>query len=152
MFIWSGPIAYEFLHRNIPEAIPSVLLIRNKIYSQYSDISEGVLMFDELLAHLKRFKSPAVISISEDATRIISHVEYDSHSNQYVGFVLPSKEDGLPFIGAYEATSFDSITEIFKRRPLSKFAYVYVAQPLYEDVPPFCMYHFREEVPLKKYH
>jgi len=22
LFIWSGPVAYEFLHRNIPEAIP----------------------------------------------------------------------------------------------------------------------------------
>jgi len=91
-------------------------------------------MFDELLAHLKRFKSPAVISILEDATRIISHEEYHSHSTQCVGFVLSSKEDGLLFTGAYEATSFDSITEMFKRRPLSKFAYT-----LYDDVPAFCM-------------
>ena len=96
-------------------------------------------MFDELLAHLQRFKSSSVVSVSEDATIIISHVENYSDSNKCVEFVLPSKEDGMPFSGTYEATSFDSISKMFKRRPLSKFAYVYVAQLLCDDVPSFCI-------------
>ena len=41
-------------------------------------------MFDELLAHLQKFKSFSVVSVSEDAAIIISHVEYDFHSNKCV--------------------------------------------------------------------
>jgi len=138
LFIWSGPIAYEFLHRNMPAAIPSISLIRNKIHSQYRDIPEGMFRFDELVLHLQRFKCPFVVSISEDATRIITRVEYDSSNDQCVGFVLPIR-DGMIQCRAYEATSFDTITEMFKTRPLSKFAYVYVAQPLSDEVPSFCL-------------
>ena len=135
LFIWSGPIAYEFLHRNMPAAIPSISLIRNKIHSQYTDIPEGIFRFDELVLHLQRFKCPFVVSMSEDANRIIT---YDSSNNQGVGFVLPMR-DGMVQCGVYEATSFDKIIEIFKTRPLSKFAYIYVAQPLCDGVPSFCL-------------
>lgn len=102
LFMWSGLMAYEFLHRNIPAAIPSISLIRSKIHSQYSDVPEKVFMFDELVLHLQRYKCPFVVSISH-ATRIVSRVEYDSSSNPCVGFVLPIK-DGMIQCGVYEAT------------------------------------------------
>ena len=65
-------------------------------------------------------------------------MEYDSNSDQCVGFVLPIR-DGMIQCGVYEATSFDAITEMFKTRPLSKFAYVYVAQALCDGIPSFCL-------------
>ena len=65
-------------------------------------------------------------------------MEYDSASNQCVGFVLPIK-DGMIQCGAYEASSCDAITEMFKTRPLSKFAYVYVAQPLCDGTLSYCL-------------
>ena len=88
-----------------------------------------------MVLHLQRFKCPFVVSMSEDANRIIT---YDSSNNQGVGFVLPMR-DGMVQCGVYEATSFDKIIEIFKTRPLSKFAYIYVAQPLCDGVPSFCL-------------
>jgi len=35
--------------------------------------------------------------------------------------------------------SFDAITEMFKTMPLSNFAYVYVAQPLCDGIPSYCL-------------
>ena len=139
LFIWSGPMAYEFLHKNLPEAIPSTSLIRDKIHSQYSHISEGEFMFDELVTHLQRFKCPMVVSLSEDATRIISRVEYDPQTNQCVGFVLPANNEGFFQHELFKATSFQSIKQMFETGIKSKFAYVYVVQPLCDGVPSFCL-------------
>jgi len=62
LFIWLEPVAYEFLDKNLLEAIPSISLIRNKIHSQYSHISEGEFMLDELVTHLQQFKCPMIVS------------------------------------------------------------------------------------------
>ena len=36
-----------------------------------------------------------MVAISEDATRIISRVEYDCETNRMVGFILPCDDTGL---------------------------------------------------------
>ena len=44
-----------------------------------------------------------MVTIGEDAARVISRVEYDSTTNRCVGFVLPLNKNGLHEIDAFLA-------------------------------------------------
>ena len=37
-----------------------------------------------------------MITVGEDATRVITKVDYDNETNRLVGFVLPCDDNGLP--------------------------------------------------------
>ena len=139
LFLYSGPLAYEFLQQNMPEALPCTRTIQSAIHSEYKGIDEGTFRFDELKAHIERYKAPALISISEDATRITGRVEYDSTTDRCVGFVLPLDDNGLPIVGSFVAASFSAMEEMFSNNSIAKYAYIYMAQPLCCNVPPICI-------------
>ena len=75
------------------------------------------------------------MSIGEDATRVIAR----DRTNRLVGFVLPCDNDGLPICDSFLATSFESIEECFTNAVISKYAFVYMAQPLSSSVAAFCL-------------
>lgn len=139
LFIYSGPLAYNFLHRNLPEALPSLRTVQRVVSHEYRPLHEGEFKFDELLSHLSSYNAPKVITIGEDATRLISRVEYDIETNKLVGFVLPCDDRGLPRGDAFVAVSFESIEESFHVADVAKYAFVYMAQSLSEGVPAFCL-------------
>ena len=68
LFIFSGPIAYDFLHRNMPEAIPSLRTVQRVVAQEYQTLHEGVFRFDELLSQLDSYNASKVITIGEDAS------------------------------------------------------------------------------------
>jgi len=138
LFFLAGPAAYEMLYQNLPEALPSLSLVKKEMRKHYSNFTEGVFRFDKLSVHLDAYQAPRVISISEDATRIISRIEYEPTTDKLAGFVLPV--DGfLPLTESFIATSFEKIEAMFHNEPRSTYAYVYVAQPMAPGVPPFCL-------------
>ncbi len=47
------------------------------LYREYHPIEEGKFHFEALLKHLDRFGAPKLVSVGEDATRVISRVDYD---------------------------------------------------------------------------
>ena len=79
-----------------------------------------------------------VISIGEDATRVISRVEYDK-TNRCIGFVLPIDDNGLPKNDEFLALSFETMERMFKTTDVAKYAYLYMAQPLCSTATPFCL-------------
>ena len=101
LLIYAGPLAYNFLQENLPHALPSLRSVRRVLHSEYKVISEGQLRIDELVTHLLQYKAPNVVSIGEDATRLISRVEWDPESNRCCGFVLPINEKGLPEVDSF---------------------------------------------------
>ena len=107
-------MAYNLIHQNMPTALPSLRTIQRQIHSEYHHIAEGELQFDGLVSRLTKHKAPFVVSISEDATRIISRVEYDRESNRMVGFILPCDDEGLHLADSFLATTFEVIEECFK--------------------------------------
>ena len=139
LFIYCGPLAYEFLHQNMCQALPSLRTVQRIIHAQYKTLHEGIFRFDELLAHIIDHNAPKIVSIGEDATRVIGRIDYDSETNRCVGFVLPLDGKGLPVVDAYLATSFTTIEAMFNNAPVSKYAYIYMAQPLASNIPPFCL-------------
>ena len=139
LFIFCGPLAYEFIQHNMPEALPSLRTVQNVIHKEYQTIDEGCFRYDGLSQHIKQYKAPNVVSIGEDATRVIARVDYDCETDRCVGFVLPVDKNGLPEVDSFLAVSFSAIENMFSTAPLAKYAYVYMAQPLCQGVPPFCL-------------
>ena len=139
LFILAGPMAYEFIHQNMPEALPCMRTVQMSIHAEYKTIDEGSFRFDEVKKHLDRYKAPAVISIGEDATRVVGRVDYDSETDRCVGFVLPLNEHSLPIVDSFIAVSFPVMEKMFHNHTIAKYAYIYMAQPLCITVPPVCL-------------
>ena len=139
LFIYSGPMAYNFLHNNLPNALPSLRTVQRKVNSEYKVIDEGTLRFDELDEHLKVHDSPPFVAIGEDATRLIARVDYDKLTDRLVGFVLPIDNKGLPQNNIFLASSFAAIENYFKTSTIAKHAFLYMAQPLKSSAPAFIL-------------
>ena len=139
LLIYCGPMSYNFISSNLSKALPCLRTVQQSIAKEYVLFQEGHFRFDELLEHLKNFNASMVVSIGEDATRVISKIEYDSETDKVVGFVLPCDQDGLPICDSFIATSFKAMEGYFNSASLAKYAFVYVAQPLTKGVPPFCL-------------
>ena len=89
LFIYTGPLAYEFLHQNMPEALPCLRTIQGAVHSEYKTINEGEFRFDDLVTHIHNYNVPHhIVTIAEDATRVIARVEYDNETDRCIGFVL----------------------------------------------------------------
>ena len=56
-----------------------------------------------------------------------------------VGFVLPCDNDGLPLTDTFLATTFQQMEQCFLNNDVAKYAFVYMAQPLGDNVPAFCL-------------
>ena len=134
LFIYAGPLAYSFVHQNMPQSLPSLKTVQRIVHNEYEVMHEGEFRFDQLLNHINSYKCARVIVIGEDATRLVARVDYDPETNRLVGFVLP---EGLTIIDGHLAISFQSIEESFKNSETSKYAFVYMAQPLSPGIPAF---------------
>ena len=139
LFVYSGPIAYNFLHKNMPECLPSLRTVQRLVHTTYTYHMEGVFHFKGLEEHLKLYNATKIISISEDATRLIGRVDYDKETDKLVGFVLPSNDEGIPLSDSFKAISFDFAQETFLTKEIGKYVLVYMAQPLEENVPAYCL-------------
>lgn len=135
----SGPLAYETFQKNLECALPTLQSINRYIRSTNCKIIEGVLRCDELRLYLEERNLPLVVSLSEDATRIEGRVQYDSKTNQLIGFVLPiNQQTGMPVPNSFKARNAPEIFEHFASNEQSHFVNVIMAQPL-AKVAPFCL-------------
>ena len=80
LLIFAGPMADTFLYRNMPTALPCLRTVQRIIFDQYNSISEGEFRFDEFKLHLESYGTSKLVTMGEDATRVIG--------NRLVGFVL----------------------------------------------------------------
>ena len=70
----------------MPEALPSLRTVQRIISSDYKPFHEGESWVKELVIHLKSYEAPMVVTIGEDATRLIKRVDYDSDTRQTYWF------------------------------------------------------------------
>lgn len=141
LLIYSGLLAYDFLQKNVSVALPCLCAVKRILYKEYKTINEGHFRFDELSDYLEQHNAPKVVTVGEDATRIIARIDYDNQTNRCVGFVLPIDDKGLPIVDSFLAVSFQRMEEMFKTSEISKYAYIlyYMVQALCNGVPPFCL-------------
>lgn len=135
-----GKLGYESLQSNLPAALPSISSTNRHIREADGYVAEGVLRVEELKTYLESRNLPQIVSLSEDATRITGRIQYDSQSNEIIGFVLPSdKVTGMPIPHSYKARNAEEIIYHFSNRnAIANFVNVIMAQPL-ADAAPFCL-------------
>lgn len=135
-----GPYAYEIIQRNLEGALPSIVSTNRYIKSSQCIVVEGVLRCKELVEFLQERNLPLVVCLSEDATRITGRIQYDSKTNEIMGFTLPiDKATGMPTPSAYPARNAQEILNHFTNgNSISSYVVAIMAQPL-AHVPPFCL-------------
>lgn len=77
-------------------------------------MKEGEGWFDELYVYLTERNSPLMVSLSEDGTKITGRVQYDSRTNQIIGFTLPlDVSTGVRKRRSFEARNIEEILQYF---------------------------------------
>lgn len=139
-----GPLAYETIQRNLECALPSLTSTNRYIKSANCHVVEGVLRSEELLLYLKERNLPLVVSLSEDATRIIGRIQYDAATNQIIGFTLPlNHSNGMPIPYFFPARTAEEIHGHFSNEnSISNLLNVIMAQPVDKNAKPFCLLAF----------
>lgn len=141
----SGRLAYETFKANTQHTVPCLRSVDRYIKQVESNATEGVLRSDELLQYLNHLKLPKIVALSEDATRVINRIQYDSRTNQLVGFVLPLGENSMPIADFNRARSAAEMERCFyncetgKEKKRASFVNVVMAQPLVPGIPAFCL-------------
>lgn len=133
-----GPYAYETIQKNLVHSLPSLPSTNRYVRSSGCNITESILRCDELAIYLAEKSLEPVVVISTDATRISGRVQYDSKSNQCVGFVPPLK-NGMPVPFSFPARNAEEIScHFLTNKPVASFLNVIMAQPI-ANIPPFCL-------------
>lgn len=135
-----GRFAYSTIQKNFEGVIPSIVSTNRYIKSSGCCIVEGEIRSKQLLKYLNDRGLPLAVILSEDATRVVGRIQYDTPSNQIMGFVLPiNKYTGMPDTCAYPARNAEEILKTFSSgNSISSFLIVIMAQPV-ADMPPFCL-------------
>lgn len=138
----SGPLAYETLQKNLIHSLPSLPSVNRYIHKSDCRLIEGVLRSKELFEYLNERGLEKVVSLSEDATRIVGRVQYDSYTNQIVGFVLPlNQQTGMPIPFSFPARNSQEMIEHFgKGSVVCPLVNVVMAKPINKkSTPSFCL-------------
>lgn len=102
-------------------------------------VIEGELRIKELEHYLDSLNLEKYVWLSEDATAIVSKVEFDPKTNQMIGLVLPiNSENGMPIPFTYLASSEEDIRNNMKCST-STIVYIVMAQPIMKNVPAFVL-------------
>jgi hypothetical protein len=108
--------------------LPNGTSVQTYIMSADDRFIEGVFRYDSMARHVTLVKARFAFC-GEDATAIIRKVDYDSHTDTFVGFT-PSLRNGFPLEKCYSTNSFDELKSWFAERDISSLLSVYVIQPL----------------------
>ena len=138
LLILIGKAGYELLQKNLGDALPAYSTLQ-KMLALTECLTEGRFYFDELVQHLKDWDSPMFVHIHLDDTRIKHRVEHDSHTDRFVGLVLPLR-NGLPICDAFIFQTFDGIKEAFENSTVAKYAHCIVVRPVTVDAPSFVLF------------
>ena len=74
LFLFYGPLAYNFLQQNLLLSLPCLRSVQRSVSQEHTKTAEGEFRFDGLANHIEQYKAPMIVSMGEDATRIISKV------------------------------------------------------------------------------
>lgn len=135
-----GKLGYETLHRNLEPAIPSLPSIDRYIRSSHFNITPAVLRTEELLQYLEQRNLPKIVSLSEDMTRIVGRIQYDSRTNQLFGFTHPiNRATGMPVPHTFPARHAREIMNHFVNGTVAGYLNVVMAQPIANNASAFCL-------------
>ena len=111
-------------------SLPSLSTVKKKVSFIEESCKVGLLDFDGLFKHMKKYKTTRIM-ISEDATRLISKVTYDSKANSLVGLIGPTDPaTGLPILDFFRVQLPSEIQRFLSQYKAAKFIQLIMAEPL----------------------
>lgn len=135
----AGPLGYKSLQLNLGGCFPSTSTTNRCIQQSNNGIVEGILRVDELKLYLEERNQPFWVALSEDATRIVNRVQYDIHTNQIVGFVLPlNVHTGMPIPFSFMENNIQEMLNHLKNEPTAHYIITVMAKSL-GDAASFCL-------------
>lgn len=137
LYAIGGKFTYETLVANL--FLPSVSTVKKEIQSSNGPIIEGTLRVEALSAFLNKRKLPLKVWLSEDATKIVNKIEYDSTTDQIVGLVLPMDSSGIPIPFSFTAENVSKMQHSLLNYPKANDVYTVMSRSLNVNAPAFCL-------------
>lgn len=137
LYIITGALAYETLSANL--SLPSLETVKKKIQSSNDTIIEGEIRADILKGFLTKRKLCPQIWLSEDATKIVNKIEYDSTTDQIIGLVLPIDQNGMPVKFSFRTENVAKLQHSLLNYTKAEYVYTVMARCLNVNTPSFCL-------------
>lgn len=137
--ILSGPMAYKLQQSNLKGCYPSISTTNRYIHKSNHAIVEGELLVNDLKDYLTKKNQPMWVSLSEDGTRVENRLQYDSKTDQLVGYVLPLNGNGMPMSYSFKArTASEMLIHFMSNTQVANNVNTIMAKPL-GNAPAFCI-------------
>lgn len=140
IYATGGVKAYEALSANCKgdSKLPSLPTVKRFAMKQPS-ITEGELQLDSLKNALISRGLPLSVWLSEDDTKLLSELKYNSRTNEIIGLNLPIGNNGMPITGSYRFTSIKTAMKCIKKNSMSTYLKLVVARCLQKDAYKFML-------------
>lgn len=136
-FLVSGLLSYELLCKALTN-LPSPLTL-NRLISRETSAQEGVMNVDGLLEYFDQKGLPKIGWLSEDQTKIVERVRYNSKRNTLEGLVSPLDINSCPVIGFNIAETAVDIKRLLLTHSISSMMNVVMIQPIVDASSAFCL-------------
>lgn len=137
IYLVSGLLAYELLYKNIGNLPSSATL--NRLISRLTSIQEGRVNIDGISEYFEKKGLAKVCWISEDQTKVVERVRYNSKYNTLEGLTSPLDQNGMPVIGFNIAETATDIKRLLLNYAISSMMNVVMVQPLVDGSSAFCL-------------
>lgn len=128
LFIQGGLSLYNSI--SAIASIPSSSEIRRAMYDFYPYVSLGQIYAKELKAFLVSRNLELAVGISEDATRVRSHLMYDVQTSSLIGLNPPINSDtGFPNVSEFVIKKPSDVLKLIQKYPRALFLEVIMATP-----------------------
>lgn len=121
LFVLSGPHAYDILHRNLTDAMPSLSSCR-KYLAALERTDEGEIRFNRISEYIKKNDELPFVVIGEDDTKLSERPRYDAKNDEIVGLQLPLDRNGLPIRGSFKFTTLKEVQSYLRDNKTSSYA------------------------------
>lgn len=140
LYLLCGRMAYEILYANLQGSLPSISTLKVLLDKESQDFKTGVLRTQRLKKWLIERHFSLRVSVSEDQTKIVESVQYNSRENNLVGLSIPLGFNGFPKENQFPAKDAHDIVQAISTGNVAAYVNVYMIQPLVlEKSPGFCL-------------
>lgn len=138
LYLNGGKFTYENLTKNFDGSFPSLSTVKN-LLSSISTMLESEVRIEHLYKFIIQRNFQLVVWISEDQTKVVEQVVYDTKSNRLLGFVSTLDSNGFPNEMNFVATSAYTIKKHFDNGIRAPYVNIVMAQPLNSNASAFCI-------------
>lgn len=130
LYLLSGKMAYEILYSNLQSALPSLTTVKKLLDEETRSFKTGIIRIQELKQWLNNRGLERKVCVSEDQTKIVQSIQYNSKENCLDGFSLPLGCNGFPKENPYTAKNANDIKSSIDNGEVAPYMNIFMVQPL----------------------